>query len=68
MSNRKRSDIGLIIILMTAFIFWGAVGVLVSQTVRQARTNAANPKDTCKKLIEYGWDVEQSECVQALLP
>lgn len=67
MTERSYPGIGLTIVLVVGMLFWAAVAEIVLYVVDYNQTNSLNPGPTCEALRSYGWDVEQSECVQGLL-
>jgi len=65
--ERRRPGIGLLIVLITSFLFWGSAlsGVLYVQH-RHQETKAIEL--ACEKMVEYGWKISPRECIKELRP
>lgn len=65
--DEQRPGAGFLIMLCVALLFWTGVSACTGAVIENSRANSANPRDTCERLIDYGWDVQMSDCVQALI-
>ena len=67
MTDDKRPGIGLLLIVVSAALFWGsAAGCVGYAYARHNETQAI--KSACQELITYGWNVSIRECVKDLRP
>lgn len=65
--ERRRPGIGLMIVLITCFLFWGSVALFVTYSIdRHQETKAIEM--ACEKMIEYGWAIRLSDCIEELRP
>lgn len=62
-----RLNYGLLGALLLGVLSWWGIASCTAWVYREAKQMDFNPGPVCEDLRAHGWDVEQSECVQALL-